>query len=229
MLKSLSFALAILLILPGLSTAGGIQGKAIFAGDKAKLPPHKTGKYKKACGPLVPNEELLFESNGLANVVVYIEGEVPGGKAKKHLIDQKDCRYHQHVTAMMKGEEIEIHSSDQFNHNIHTYSFENDPINIMFTPGQENYTQEMEEPEVVKVECDLHSWMTAWIVVTENSYYTVSGKDGTFQIPDIPPGKYTLTAWHESLGSLSKTITVDSGTAKVDFDFSKLKPLPTQK
>jgi hypothetical protein len=229
MLKSLVFALAILILLPGLSIAGGIHGKILFAGDKKQLPPHKTGKYKKACGPFVPNEELMFENNGLANVVIYIEGEVPGGKPKSHFIDQKNCRYYPHVTAMMKDEEIEIRSSDKINHNIHTYSFENDPINIMFTPGQENYTQEMEEPEVVKIECDLHFWMTAWIVVTENSFYNVSGKDGTFQIPDVPPGKYTFTAWHESLGSLSKTITIDSGSANVDFDFSKSKPLPTQK
>ena len=106
MLRILPITLAILLILPGLSIAGGIQGKAIFTGKTAPLPPHKTGKYKKACGPLIPNEELLIDNKGLANVVVYIEGEVPGGITINHVIDQKDCQYHPHVTAMMKEEEI---------------------------------------------------------------------------------------------------------------------------
>jgi len=115
--------------------------------------------------------------------------------------------------------ELKIHTSDPINHNIHTYSFENDPINIMFLPGQDVYSQEMEEAEIIKVECDLHNWMKAWIVVTPNSYSTVSGSDGSFEIGDIPPGKYKLTAWHETFGSLTKKITIGDGRVNIDFDF----------
>ena len=104
--------------------------------------------------------------------------------------------------------ELKIHTSDPVNHNIHTYSFENDPMNIMFIPDQEEYSQEMEEAEIIKVECDLHNWMTAWIVVTPNGYSDVSSSDGTFLISNIPPGKYELTAWHETLGSQTKSVIV---------------------
>ena len=125
--------------------------------------------------------------------------------------------------------ELKIHTSDPVNHNIHTYSFENDPMNIMFIPDQEEYIQEMEEAEIIKVECDLHSWMTAWIVVTPNGYSDVSSSDGTFSISNIPPGKYELTAWHETLGSQSKSVTINDKETNVNFEFPEILAEETKK
>ncbi len=219
----------ILLGWPGLAYSGTIEGKATYAADVELPKTLSTGKYRKACGPEVPNEKLLVDNKGLMNVVLYLEGKIPGGKPGVHKMNQDKCRYEPHVMVMMQGAELEITSSDPINHNIHTYSFENDPINIMFTPDQEPYTQEMEEPEIIKVECDLHHWMSAWILVTENSFSGVSGKTGEFSIPDVPPGEYTLNAWHEVLGSISKKIKVGDGVTKVDFDFSKMPPQLSKK
>lgn len=219
----------IFLLLPSIAFSGSIKGKITYSA-KVTLPKTvKTGKYKKACGPEVPNEKLLVNNNGLLNVVVSIEGEIPGSKPGKYLLDQKDCRYESHVIAMMKGSELKIRSSDPINHNLHTYSFDNDPINIMFLPNRDDYTQEFEEPEIVKIECDLHGWMSAWIIVSDNSYFDVSQKEGSFKIPNIPPGKYTLTAWHEILGSKSQKITVKEGITEVNFDFSDMAPQVSQK
>jgi len=134
-------------------------------------------------------------------------------------LDQKKCKYEPHVVAMPVDSELIIHTSDPINHNIHTYSFENDPINLMFLPGQEAYSQEMEEAEIIKVECDLHDWMRAWIVVTPNGYSTVSKIDGSFEIHDVPPGEYELNAWHETLGSLTKSIKVGNDELNINFDF----------
>lgn len=119
---------------------------------------------------------------------------------------------------MPRDSELEIRTQDPINHNIHTYSFENDPINIMFTPGQD-HVQEFEEPEPIKVECDLHSWMKAWIVVTPNAHYGVSDNSGKFTIPDLPPGKYTLNFWHEVLGEMSQKIKVADKPMTVDVEF----------
>ena len=80
-----------------------------------------------------------------------------------------------------------------------------------------------EEAEIIKVECDLHSWMTAWIVVTPNSYATISEGNGTFEIGDVPPGNYKLTAWHETLGSLTKDIAIKDDDVNVIFDFIEVK------
>lgn len=210
----------IFLLLPNPAFSGSIKGRIIYS-NEIKLPKTlKTGKYKKACGGEVPNEKALADDKGLINTVVSIEGDKLGGKPGEYTLNQKNCRYEPHVTAMMKGSELKIKSSDPINHNLHTYSFDNDPINVMFLPNQGAADHEFEEPEIVKIECDLHGWMSAWIIVTDNSYFDISRKAGRFEIPNVPPGKYTLNAWHEVLGSKSRTVNVEEGVAEVNFDFS---------
>jgi len=223
------FLLISALFLASPAFSGTISGMAVYSADFKAPPPMDSGKYKKACGSEIPNESLLVDSKGLKNVVVTLEGEDLGGKPGEYKLDQKNCRYEPHVVAMMKGSELKIHSSDPINHNIHTYSFDNDPINVMFIPGQDASEHEFEEPEIIKIECDLHSWMNAWVVVTGNGYFAVSGNKGEFSIPDVPAGEYTLTAWHETLGSLSRKVTVGEGDVKVDFDFSNISPQLSKK
>jgi len=218
-MRSIVYLILTVILAPGLAYSGTIKGNTVFSGKASPLKAYKTGKYKKVCGPEVPNETLLIDNKGLKNVVLSLHGKKLKPIAGEYHIDQKKCRYAPHVIAMPVDSELKIHTSDPINHNIHTYSFDNDPINIMFTPDQEEYAQEMEEAEIVKVECDLHSWMTSWIVVTPNSYFSVSDTDGSFEIADVPPGKYKLTAWHETLGNLSKDITVVDGEVKINFDF----------
>ena len=191
----------------------------MFSGKVEQLKPYKTGKYKKACGSDIPNESMLIDNKGVRNSVISLHGKKLKKERGEYKLDQKQCQYEPHVIAIPVNSELKIHTSDPINHNIHTYSFENDPINIMFLPGQDAYSQEMEEAEIIKVECDLHNWMRAWIVVTPNAYSTVSDSDGSFEIPDVPPGKYELTAWHETLGSITKSITVGNDGLNINFDF----------
>jgi hypothetical protein len=213
------FLIITVLLMPGTAFSGAIQGVAIFSGKTEQLKPYKTGKYKKVCGSGIPNESILIDNKGVKNSVISLHGKKLKKRGGEYKLDQKKCRYEPHVIAVPLDSELKIHTSDPINHNIHTYSFENDPINIMFLPGQDAYSQEMEEAEVIKVECDLHDWMRAWVVVTPNAYSAVSGADGSFEIPDVPPGKYELTAWHETLGSLTKNITVGNDGLNVNFDF----------
>ena len=218
------FATFSLLVWIAPAFAGTIKGEVKFTG---KAPPpviHKTGKFKKVCGPEILDESLILENQKVKNVVVWLEGK----QAKKlkntpstFTIDQKKCTYSPHVLVMPQGSELKILTSDPINHNIHTYSFDNDPINIMFLPNQD-YTQEMEEPEVIKVSCDLHSWMTAYIVVAPHSYYGITHNDGAFEIKNVPPGKYTLKVWHEALGEESRKIEVGKDVTRADFNFTDL-------
>jgi len=214
-----SYLLLAVILSPELAISGSLNGTAIFSGKIEQLKPYKTGKYKKACGSDIPNESMLINNKSVGNVVISLHGKKLKKRGGEYKLDQKKCRYEPHVIAVPLDSELKIHTSDPINHNIHTYSFENDPINIMFLPGQDAYSQEMEEAEIIKVECDLHDWMRAWIVVTPNAYSTVSDTDGSFEIPDVPPGKYELTAWHETLGSLTKNITVGNDGLNVNFDF----------
>ena len=217
-----SYLLLAVILSPELAISGSLNGTAIFSGKIEQLKPYKTGKYKKACGTDIPNESMLINDKGVGNVVISLHGKKLKKRGGEYKLDQKKCRYEPHVIAVPLDSELKIHTSDPINHNIHTYSFENDPINIMFLPGQDAYSQEMEEAEIIKVECDLHDWMRAWIVVTPNAYSAVSGADGSFEIPNVPPGNYELTAWHETLGSLTKNITVRNDGLNVNFDFLKV-------
>ena len=218
-MKIIPFLVIAVLLMPGSAFCASIKGVAMFSGKIEQLKPYKTGKYKKVCGSDIPNESMLIDNKGVRNSVISLHGKKLKKKSGEYKLNQKQCQYEPHVIAIPVNSELKIHTSDPINHNIHTYSFENDPINIMFLPGQDAYSQEMEEAEIIKVECDLHNWMRAWIVVTPNAYSTVSDSDGSFEIPDVPPGKYELTAWHETLGSITKSITVGNDGLNINFDF----------
>jgi plastocyanin len=226
----LIFATFSLLILASPVQAGTIKGEVKYSGKIPAPVTHKTGKYKKVCGAEIMDESLVLENQKVKNVVVWLEGK----QAKKlkskpgtYTIDQRKCAYSPHVLAMPQGSELKILTSDPINHNIHTYSFDNDPINMMFLPEQD-YTLEMEEPEVIKVSCDLHSWMVAYIVVTPHSYFAKTKSNGTFEIKNVPPGKYTLKVWHESLGEESRKIQIEEGTTEVNFNFTELATQASQ-
>lgn len=225
------FTLFSLWILTSPGFAGTVQGTVKFTGKAPPQVTYQTGKFKKVCGPEILGEALLLKNQNVENVVVWLEGK----QAKKlknepgtYTLDQKRCTYDPHVLAMPQGSELKILSSDPINHNIHTYSFDNDPINIMFLPNQD-YTQEVEEPEVIKVSCDLHSWMEAYIVVIPHSYFAVTQSDGTYEIKNVPPGKYTLKIWHESLGEKLQKIEVGKNVTQVNFNFTELATQVSQK
>lgn len=204
--------------------AGTLKGEVKYTGKIPVPVVHQTGKFRKVCGPEIQGESLILENQKVKNVVVWLDGKMAKklkNKPGTYSINQKNCAYSPHVLAMPKGSELQILTSDPINHNIHTYSFDNDPINIMFLPGQD-YSQEMEEPEVVKVSCDLHGWMEAYIVVTPNSYFAVTGNDGAFEIKDVPPGKYTLRLWHEELGEEFRKIEIGKNVTQVNFNFTEL-------
>ena len=213
------FLMVAVFLIPEPAFSGSIKGVTIFSGKAQPLETHKTGSYKKACGSEIIDESILIDNKGVMNSVISLRGKKLKKRSGEYKLDQKKCKYEPHVVAMPVDSELLIHTSDPINHNIHTYSFENDPINLMFLPGQDAYSQEMEEAEIIKVECDLHNWMRAWIVVTPNGYSAISKKDGSFEIPDVPPGEYELTAWHETLGSLTKSINVGSDGLNINFDF----------
>jgi hypothetical protein len=212
----------------GIAHSGTIKGIAVYKGKILAPPPSKTGKYQNVCGPEVQNESIIISKDGLENVVITLTGIKSKGKPTSLVIDQKKCRYEPHVLAMHKDSELKIRTSDPINHNIHTYAFDNDPINLMFTPGQEN-TYRFDSPEVIKIECDLHSWMTSWLVVVDNAHFAISKEGGAFEIADVPPGTYTVNAWHEVFGNKTETVTVGDGASEINFDFSKAMPQAQQK
>lgn len=153
-------------------------------------------------------------SNGtLPNAFVYVkEGAdkytfpVP---SKPAVLDQRGCMYHPHVLGIMAGQELLVVSSDPTTHNIHPMPKDNREWNQSQPPGAPPLKKKFARPEImVPVKCNQHPWMHAYIGVTRNPFYAVTGREGTFTIKGLPPGDYTLEAWTATFGTQEQKVTV---------------------
>lgn len=182
-------------------------------------------------GVQLVKEEFVMKDGKLANVVVYVSK----GHEKYNFeavtlppqnLNQKCCQYIPHVMAMKTGQKLEVESADAFAHNIHGTPKENKEFNFgMAGVGISKTTPKFDTPELgAKIQCDVHSWMTAFVCVFDHTLFAVSKEDGSFDIK-LPPGKYTLSVWHEST-KVSKPapieITVEDGkAAEAKFTYTK--------
>ena len=128
-------------------------------------------------------------------------------------MDQQECVYTPHVLIGRVGGTLEVHNSDSVLHNVHSYTFDNPPINRAQPKGSGSIKVNLELAEIYEIGCDIHGWMGAWMVVAEHPYYVITGNDGSYSLSDVPPGTYTVEVWHETLGVSSQTVTVTAGEA----------------
>jgi hypothetical protein len=177
----------------------------------------KVNKDTAKCGTETTIEKVVVGGNkGLANVVASVPG-AKGATKTKAVIDQHGCRFVPHVLVMQPGE-IEIKNSDDILHNIHTYSTANPSINKAQPKFKKTMTEKFEKPEVIKVTCDVHSWMQGWVAVVPGPA-AVTDKDGVAKIENVPAGKQKIEVWHETLGKQEKEVDVKAGaTTKVSFE-----------
>ena len=205
----------------GAQGGGTIEAAVTYAGAPMveKL---KVNKDTEKCGTEAVIEKVVVGANkGLANAVVSVPGAKGAAKAVKATVDQHGCKFVPHVTAMTPGE-LELKNSDDILHNIHTYSTANPSINKAQPKFKKVMTEKLEKPEIVKLTCDVHSWMLGWVAVMPNPFFGVTDANGSAKIENVPPGKYTLEAWHETLGKQTKDVEVKAGqTAKVAFEMKK--------
>jgi plastocyanin len=180
-------------------------------------------KYTK--GPTT--EHVVVNANGtLQNVFVYVKEGLPAdmrfpAPAQPKTLDQDGCRYHPHVMGIQVGQPLEIKNSDGILHNINAKPQQQRGFNIS-QPVTMTSTKTFNTPEVmVKVECDVHGWMSAYIGVLPHPFYGVTGEQGAFTLDGLPAGTYTIEAWHEQYGTQTQTVTVGEGeSATVEFTFS---------
>jgi hypothetical protein len=177
----------------------------------------KVNKDTEKCGTEATIEKVVVGGNkGLAHAVASVPG-AKGGKAVKGVIDQKGCKFVPHVAVMSPGE-IEIKNSDDILHNIHTYSTANPAINKAQPKFKKTMTEKFDKPEMIKVTCDVHSWMLGWVAVTPGPA-AVTDNNGVAKIENVPAGKQKVEVWHETLGKQEKEVDVKAGqTTKVSFE-----------
>jgi hypothetical protein len=159
------------------------------------------------------------DGKALANVFVYVKDglgsyvfDTPTESAK---IDQQNCRYHPHVFGMRVNQPLEIVNSDPTLHNIHAMPKGNSEFNNGQPIQGMKMTHTFDKPEVmVPFKCDVHGWMNAYVGVLPHPYYAVTDKSGKFELKSLPPGTYTIEAWHEKLGTQTASVTLGAKESK---------------
>ena len=138
-------------------------------------------------------------------------------------LTQAECVYGPHVQTAVLGQELRITNHDDVLHNIHAYADNQDTLFNVAQPIKDmTFSIELERDGVVRVQCDVHSWMQAYVVVSPHGYAAVTAGDGSFRLEGIPPGSYKIQAWHEALGTLDKDLTIVAGQdTRINFDVGK--------
>jgi hypothetical protein len=205
----LSGAAAWTLVARADAQGGGTVEVTVKYNGKPQVDKIKVNKDTQQCGTEAVIEKVAVGDNkGLANAVVSVPG-AKGGKIAKGVIDQKGCKFVPHVVVMNPGE-LEIKNSDGILHNIHTYSTANAPINKAQPKFKKTMTEKFDKPEVIKVTCDVHSWMLGWVAVTPGPAAVTDG-DGVAKIENVPAGKQKIEVWHETLGKQTAEVDVKPG------------------
>jgi len=203
------------------SNGGTISGEVLFKGTAPAPKELKVTKDTKVCAKTPKFDESIVTKDGkLANAVVFIT-DIKKGKefVKEVILDQNGCHYQPHVLTVPAGATVAVLNPDKVLHNIHTYSKINPPMNKAQPKFKKKLKVKFEKPEVMEVKCDVHGWMSGWIFVTDNPYYAVTGENGEFKLTDVPPGKYKVEVWHETLGKKSMEVEVKAGEdRKINFD-----------
>ncbi len=211
--------------------AGTISGTVTYTGTPPKMKPIDMAK-EPACAkahnpPAMTENVVTGADNTLGWVVVFVSaGDQPGGEAppaEAVRYDQKDCMYMPHVAVMQVGQELDIYNDDPHSHNIHPLARINPEWNKSQPKGAPPIHAKWDAPEFIAVKCNVHSWMHGYFVVLTTPHYAVTGANGAFTLKGLPPGKYTLTAWHERFGTQTQEVTVGEGaTPAVKFVFKAL-------
>jgi plastocyanin len=199
---------------------GTIEARVTYAGTPV-VETISINKDVQQCGRRIEMRPVVVgEAHGLANAVVSVSGlDGPRTARPTPSLDQRGCQFRPHVVAMEPGA-LKVVNSDGILHNLHTYSDANPPINRAQPKFKKVMEVAFDKPDIIKVTCDVHSWMQGWIVVQPHPYFGVTDAAGTTRIEGVPPGTHTVEVWHERLGKRAKDVTVSSaGTAHVVFEF----------
>jgi plastocyanin len=199
------------------ATAGTVTGTVQFDGALPQMKNVNMASVPSCArlhsSPQMAQDVVLGNNGTLQNVVVYLKGEFsqyafPPATAPIQ-IDQSGCVYSPHVVALVTGEPLQITNSDATTHNVNAISTRRQGWNQTLAPGSAPIESSFAREEIpIAVKCNIHPWMKFYVAVLRHPYFQVTGNDGSFVLKNVPPGSYTLTAWHERYSSKERTVIV---------------------
>ena len=219
---------ALVLFLGVNAYAATLNIKAPFEGAAPAPEKIKTDadpKCKLAHPDGLDSDQVIVNSNGtLKNVFVYVKEGLGGKKfeAPKEAVvfDQHGCQYSPKVFGIQVNQPLEIRNSDDTLHNVHALPKNGQEFNLGMPIKGMKLKKTFAKPEVmVKIKCEVHPWMSAWAGVLDHPYFAVTGDDGGAAIKNLPPGEYTVEAWHEKFGAQTQKVTVGDQDQETGFTF----------
>ena len=200
-----------------------LKGKASGASEILVTKDHTS------CGQKVVDETLVVRKGLIQNVVVSIDGITTGKKADKKAVSSLNnvkCRFVPHVQTIQVGASLMIENADTILHNTHgTYDNGRTAFNLALPRQGLQIKKRIKKSGIITMKCDAgHTWMNAYVFAFKHSYHSVTGEDGSFSISDVPPGKHTLSIWHETLPAKTIEVVVEKGkTVNVTIELEKGK------
>jgi hypothetical protein len=216
------------------STAGaaGVRGRVKFDGVVPKPRPINMAADPNCARlhsmPALSQDILADSQGGLQNAIVFVSDglgdRVYEPPTQPAVLEQKGCMYQPHVLAMRTNQPLEVANDDPTGHNIHPMPLNNREWNKAEPPGSKMDESFAREEIAIPVKCNIHPWMHTFVAVFKHPFFAITGKDGTFDLSNLPPGTYTIEAWQEKLGTLTQKVTLGTDeTKEIEFVF---KPRP---
>jgi plastocyanin len=217
-LALLATAAAAVLLFVNLQTvraadSGTVSGKVIFKGAP---PPQRTlpiNTDAAVCGAEAQSEDLVIAPDkGIRYAVVRLIGAAGAiAEATPIELNQKGCKFAPHVLVVPQGGTLDILNNDGISHNIHSHSTANAEFNKAQPGFKKKLQQTFDKAERVRLSCDIHPWMSGWVVVADKEPVAVTDAAGAFKLSNVPPGTYKLEVWHEKLGVQTREVIVKAG------------------
>lgn len=216
-------------------SAADIVGKITLKGTP---PAEKEIPLDAACGKLHTEKlktrlYVVGADGGLADAFVYIKDGLTGKTfevpSQPVVVDQKGCEYTPYVSGVQTGQTVLVKNSDPVPHNVHPTPAVagNKESNLFQGMGAKPLTYTFAKQEILlRYKCDIHNWMFAYVGVVDHPYYSVSAKDGTFKIANVPAGSYTVEVYHRKAGKSTQKVTVGNDGAKANFTLEVPAPTP---
>lgn len=168
----------------------------------------------------VSGQAFLAGKRTAREAVVYLQGEKKAAPMAKAVVDQREKTFIPHVSVVTCGTTVQFPNNDTVFHNVFAY-FEATKFDLGMYPRGATKKVTFKKPGLVALLCNVHSEMSAYILVVDTPYFAVTDREGRFHLRNVPPGTYTLHAWHESGATLTQTVIVKAQEAALTLDLTR--------